>query len=268
MPDQVTTLHRMDRFFSTYLDCDLAQLVSGQIALVGSDRRYQREAGYGFVHVLWLIVTHGRCAISARHEWVEPLRRLFSSLRDPDELRAGRFDASILQTCSDTLPLAGLSLHRGPKYACCEEDFRSFADENVRSIAEDSAAPGRVASATCQVAEVSSVLCDAGLALPYTVEEKTAFAYYLDDRPVACCGTLPIGHMEGEVSDVGSVYTLPAMRRRGFARAVVSATTAAVLRAGRVPAYSTWEQNIASQRTARSVGYREYGWALYIKHAA
>ena len=47
-------------------------------------------------------------------------------------------------------------------------------------------------------------------------------------------------------------------RRRGYGKAVVSATTGELLRQGRVGVYGTATSNIASIRTARSVGYHPF----------
>lgn len=250
------TAQRIDRFFSIYLDGDLSRLSGGQICVVPSERRYQPEVGYGFTHVLWLLMSGGRCLISTQHEIVQPMIGLMNNIHSLSELYAHRFDADILKICSNALPDSQLSIGAGPKYTCCDEDFKPNTDLNVHPIT----------GATLE--KVAAVLGDAGLALPYTVQEKTAFVYELDGQPVACCGTLPIGHMEDEIGEVGSVFTLPTMRNRGCAKAVVAATTQAVLRSGRVSAYSTWDANIASQRTAMSVGYKKYGWALYVKRQA
>ena len=247
------TAQRMDRFFSVYLGSDLSQLSRDQIRVVGSERRYRPEVGYGFTHVLWLLVTDDRCLISTQHEIAQPMVKLVESIHHLSELCSRQFDADILRICLNALPDAQLSIGAGPKYICCDEDFKPGTDTNVHLITEDA------------LEKVIATLGDAGLALPYTIQEKTTFVYELDGQPVACCGTLPIGHMEDKIGDVGSVFTLPTMRNRGFAQAVVAATTQAVLRSGRVPTYSTWDANIASQRTAMSVGYKKYGWALCVK---
>src|ERR671922_2897195 len=55
--------------------------------------------------------------------------------------------------------------------------------------------------------------------------------------------------------EVAAVGTRPAMRRRGYAKAVVSFVTAYILDAGRLATCSTASDNIAMQRTAESIGF-------------
>jgi GNAT superfamily N-acetyltransferase len=59
------------------------------------------------------------------------------------------------------------------------------------------------------------------------------------------------------------VDTLPEYRERGIARATVSALTENLLEKGILPYYSTRLVNIASQRTALSLGYRPAWVELY-----
>jgi GNAT superfamily N-acetyltransferase len=51
------------------------------------------------------------------------------------------------------------------------------------------------------------------------------------------------------------VDTLPGYRRRGIAKATVSALTQAIFKRGKLPYYSTYISNIASKRVAFSLGY-------------
>ena len=96
--------------------------------------------------------------------------------------------------------------------------------------------------------------------------ERAAFAYYFEGQPVSCCGTMPIGDMKAEIAEVGGVFTLESRRRKGFAKAVVSATTNLILNSGRIPIYGTSDRNLASQHTAISVGYKEYAWSLSVRY--
>ena len=55
--------------------------------------------------------------------------------------------------------------------------------------------------------------------------------------------------------EVAAVGTRPAVRRRGYGKAVVSFVTAYILAAGRLATCSTADNNAAMQRTAESVGF-------------
>ncbi|HLO29883.1 MAG TPA: GNAT family N-acetyltransferase [Anaerolineales bacterium] len=57
--------------------------------------------------------------------------------------------------------------------------------------------------------------------------------------------------------EVASVYTHPEVRRRGYAKAVVSFVTAYILGAGKLATCSTGRDNRGMQRVAESVGFRK-----------
>jgi len=252
MKDELKTL---DRFFSVYLDSDLSKVAPGQIQVVGSDRRYRREMGYGVVHILWLFVSKGRCLISLQHQMVRPMLEIVKRIKDPEEFRSHKFDQEILQMCSLALAQEQkLSISRGPKYYCSRANLNFSPDPNVRLITKEN------------LKEVVTALKDAGFGPPGIVTDEPSFAYYFEGRPVACCSTAAFGHMKEEVAEVGGVFTLESMRRKGLAKAVVSAVTNAILKSGRVPVYGTSDRNLASKRTALSVGCKEYAWNLSVRY--
>jgi len=59
-----------------------------------------------------------------------------------------------------------------------------------------------------------------------------------------------------EAWEVAAVYTVPAFRRRGYGKAVVSFVTAHILDAGRLATCHTRVDNAAMIATAESVGFR------------
>ena len=56
---------------------------------------------------------------------------------------------------------------------------------------------------------------------------------------------------------VAAVKTAPQLRRRGYAKAVVSFATQSILRNGRTATCETADTNVAMFRTAESVGFRK-----------
>jgi predicted GNAT family acetyltransferase len=62
-----------------------------------------------------------------------------------------------------------------------------------------------------------------------------------------------------EAWEVAAVMTLPQCRARGYAKAVVSFATAAVLAAGRIATCTVQGDNVAMIRTAEAVGFQRSG---------
>jgi RimJ/RimL family protein N-acetyltransferase len=60
------------------------------------------------------------------------------------------------------------------------------------------------------------------------------------------------------VSEIGVRTEVEAMRKRGFAKTVVTAATEAILAAGHVPLYVHSATNVASQKVALALGYQHY----------
>jgi len=96
--------------------------------------------------------------------------------------------------------------------------------------------------------------------------DDAAFAYFLDGRAVAFAGTHPVGNFSDRIGNV-MVGTLDGYRRRGCGKALVSATTGRLLNQERVAVYGTNDDNVASIRTAQSVGYRTYCHTFQVRLA-
>ena len=64
-------------------------------------------------------------------------------------------------------------------------------------------------------------------------------------------------------ADIGS-HTLVGWRDRGYASAALSLVAAEVQERGLTPVWSTGETNLASQRVAHKVGFREFGRKAYV----
>jgi len=67
----------------------------------------------------------------------------------------------------------------------------------------------------------------------------------------------------GDYASSLGVFTEQDFRGRGMGKSVVSAATRAILKAGRIPLYSTDESNLASLSVCRSLGYLKFGRDLY-----
>jgi RimJ/RimL family protein N-acetyltransferase len=87
-----------------------------------------------------------------------------------------------------------------------------------------------------------------------------ALATVVDGQAVAICFC---ARLTDHVAEAG-VETAPACRGRGYASAAVAAWAAALRQTGRLPLYSTWWANHASQAVARKLGMALYGedWSI------
>jgi RimJ/RimL family protein N-acetyltransferase len=80
--------------------------------------------------------------------------------------------------------------------------------------------------------------------------ERAVFAVIRDDQIVSTCTSAREDAHAGE----GSVFTVPAYRRRGYGRQVTAAWGHDLLTRGKVALYSHVTDNVASQAVARSLG--------------
>jgi RimJ/RimL family protein N-acetyltransferase len=84
---------------------------------------------------------------------------------------------------------------------------------------------------------------------------EAAFAVYVGSIRASTAKLIDKSH---EPFRAVAISTEPAFRRRGYARACVSALTSYALERDLVPLYNTQTINAASVATARAVGYTEY----------
>jgi ribosomal protein S18 acetylase RimI-like enzyme len=82
-----------------------------------------------------------------------------------------------------------------------------------------------------------------------------AFTVYAAGRPVSTCYVYP---NYGRIWEIGALTTAPACRRRGLARAVVSAVYHVLGCEGLTARYQADETNSASIRLAESIGLRRF----------
>ncbi len=242
----------LDEFFSRYLECDLKNVAPGRVWVIPADRREVLELHYDNVFVLWLIASGNRCVISVQRVLEEPVKRVVNRLALGDFHRpAGQqaLLAAVAAKLGHRSRVAGVS---GPLLFATPGTFHPQEQHYCKQVT---------------FADVP-VLKNAGLYGDYlqkSVAEGTCFAAFVDGEPVAVAGTWEVPHMVDRVADICLPGTIPARRREGFGKSVLSGTTGAVLRSGRIPVYLTSDRNVASINTARAVGYQPYGWQFRVE---
>jgi hypothetical protein len=239
----------LDRFFSQYLGCDISKVMPGRVWVVPSDRRETCELHYANVFPLWLLTSGNRCVASVQRSLEKAVQRVVSRL-DPGEVREQSGQQALHAAVSATLHRrGGIVRVSGPLFCCSRRSYRPVLLRPCRQV-EARDIPGLTA---------------AGLYsswLDRSVADGTCYAAYHDEDPVSLAGTWEVPHMAREVADIWVPGTLPAFRREGYGKSAVACATQAVMQSGRIPVYLTSDLNLASTRTARAVGYAQYGWQL------
>ena len=242
----------LDAYFSICLGCDIGTVGPGEIRISESPRRERRELHYADVFPVWCFVAQNRCVVSVQRQLLGAVSRLVSEWSVPqfrNETAAERLTA----ITAEELGLGPVASYAaGPVLFCPPETYQ-----------------GARKRPCCAVAEADRPALDsAGLldsSLIESVADGTCFAGFDSDQPVALCGVCPVPHMADRVADISLNGTLEPFRHQGFGRTVLSAVTETVHARGRLPFYITSGSNVASRRTAASVGYVEYGWQIRVK---
>jgi len=244
----------LDAYFSVCLGCDIGAVVPGETRIAASSRRERRELHYADVFPVWCFVTQNRCVVSVQRPLLGAVSKLVSGW-DGSQFRNETAAERLTATAAEELGLGpDASYAAGPVFFCPPETYRGERPRPCRAVAEAD----------------RPALDGAGLldsSLIESVADGTCFAGFDGDRPVALCGVCPVPHMADRVADISLNGTLEPFRHRGFGRTVLSAVTETLHARARLPFYITSDSNVASRRTAASVGYVEYGWQVRVKMA-
>lgn len=240
-------LDTVGRFYSQRACYALHTLEPGAVVVAGptgsnESRPLHRNC------VLWMGVLADRAVLVSSAELAVALREAVAEAEEPAELMEPETIADLTARCS---ALAGGSTalwpYMGRKYCCDSEMLRPVHNANVQRLTPD--------NASCAMHRLKSV------GIPddptYLLAEDAAFAYFLDGYPVAFAASHPAGDMSDSIGNV-MVGTLAEYRRRGFGKAVISATTEAVVARGKVAVWGMSHDNVPAMRTASSIGYQQY----------
>ncbi|OYD17148.1 hypothetical protein CH330_00755 [candidate division WOR-3 bacterium JGI_Cruoil_03_51_56] len=236
----------LDAFFSEYLGCDISNIVPGHTCITTSPTQEQNA------FALWMLITQSRCIVSARGRLFKTVSRLAHTLgieRTRDPIAVKKF---VIAAAKSLGIKKGVSSTSGPVLYCTPETLRIARLHPCRSVNR------------FNIAAVKAT----GLCSPWldkSISEGTCFAAWDEDKPVSLAGTCMVPHMADEVAEMSVPGTLAPYRGKGFGRTAVSHATEAVLKQNKVPVYITSDRNVASIATARSVGYRQYGWQYRVQ---
>jgi len=242
------SLDIVDQYWSKHLEYDIRRIKPGQTFIVGREIPYKRGEAGDRVSLIYVAASLNRYLVSAQCELVDKLQEIIDNLPQPEALLQEETESHLRRVCQETLNIRRpLKMYSGPKFYCDEESLVLCESSNVKGVTRE------------MTQEVMRYLSEGGPDLEYAIQEGTAFVWYEGGIPVSYCGTVrPVTYMLDQVARVGGIFTLEEHRRRGFAKAVLSATTRAILDSGRIALYGTFQSNIASINTALSAGYKKY----------
>ena len=207
--------------------------------------------------VMWMGVLEDRAVLVSAPEFAASVREAVAEAEEPADLMKPETIADLTARCSAVAGGgADLRPYLGRKYCCDSEMLRPVHNANAQRLTS------RTASCAMQRLRCVGIPDDPA----YLLAEDAAFANFLDEDPVAFAGTHPGRDMAESVGDV-MVGTLEEYRRRGFGKAVISATTEAVVARGKVAVWGMSHDNVPAMRTASSIGYQQYCEVFELRYA-
>jgi len=242
----------VDRYMGVRMGVNLATVEPGRLMVVESPRRLRREQSYGFVHGLWFLwLADGRAAVSVPPGAGGAVRAILTGVRDRRAVLDPDLGERLKGPVGGALRSAGL---RGIDRALRDLDFACNASLLRRHRC---GACYRLTDGRLPIAK--------GIEYPdHCFPDGIVYGVVADGKVVSLAHAHRPGVMEGQVADLGVPGTVPACRRRGFAKACVSAVVEHVTRMGGDARYGCDPANLASIATARSVGFVPYGTQLVL----
>lgn len=197
---------------------------------------------------LWMGVMEDRAVVVSAPEIIRLLQRIVAEAESPADLMAPEFLQGLTAQCElRSANGTALQPYVGRKH-CCDSDMLDAAyDDNVCRLTIENAPSAILGLRATGIPDAPG----------YLLAEHTAFAYYFEGAPVAFAATHPTDRMSDSIGNV-MVGVLDEYRGRGFGKAVISATTEAVVSQGKVAVWGMHHDNHAAMETALSVGYQQY----------
>ena len=235
----------IDTYTGLLLDTDLAGLPRYKTFIVESNRRLIREMSYGYVHALWWVrMEDGRSVMSVRPGAKDGIATVLREKGNEQVIWNEELGERLKTPINAVLQQKGLlPVNRtitNKVFACNGELLCSHPIPECRRLTD--AALGRAE----------------GIYVPDECLAKgTAFGFIQDGLIVSVAYAHQSGIMTDQVADIG-VETTSRCRRKGFAKAAVSALVADFTSRGGEARYGCHPDNTASMATARCVGFVPY----------
>lgn len=252
-------MERLDAFYSECLDYHLKDVQFGEFRIVSSDRRLHYEEGYGIIFPFLLLCSSNRYVISARPDMYELVSAFIQDVSDAEAIFTENGIKAIGSLYQSTLPddiSSRLRWSHSLTHYVDKEHFKPFTVAERRQLTY--ADQGLID----EMNKISEFMCP-----DECIQDGTAFGVVVDGKLVSRSTTIitPLSTAKYDLVWIG-VETLPEYRHNGYAKAAVSGTTEIVLSRGQTPVYDHATWNIASEKTAKSLGYQFYGEILRLQH--
>ncbi len=216
----------LDRLYASELGCRPEDFYSGEITVVSLEQIGGIRFAKGIPLVVFSIAKPTGAVVSV-------LPRLKDAADRAVEGRA-TLDQAWDAVESAVTPLADVRCwFRGCRFYCSPETFVDQTFGEVRDVTD-----------TDEIA--------AGLHARWG---GRVFAQIADAKPVSWAAVKPLSDVAWDLS----IQTLPEYRGRGCAKSAVSAAMKHIFENGKLAAWGADRTNTASLRTARSVGFQDYG---------
>ena len=236
----------LEQFMGVRMGTDFSTLRCGEVAVIESPRRLNREQSYGFVHALWCVwLEDGRSVASVPPGTGDAVLGILADVHPSDALSDRTIETRLKNVIDEALVRTGMQatdrVLRSLHFACNGDLLRRHASADLRRLTDD------------------GIPRASGLKLPtHCFPDGVVYGVVADGTVVSCAHAHRTGVMEDQVADV-AVDTAPEYRRRGYAKAVVSAVVEHVGRSGGEARYGCSAENDASVATALSVGFVRWG---------
>lgn len=245
----MSTFPLLDEYVGTRLGVDIAHVPVSRLVVVASERRLRREESYGFVRALWwLRLADGRSVVSVPPGTDNSVERILRGAQDFGETIESQLAGQLRVPLDRSLRRHGLGAHDrtllGLSFGCNDQMLRYYEHEGCH----------RLIDARLPLAE--------GLSLPtHCLPDGIVYGVVVDGEVASVAYAHATALMQDRVADIG-IETAPAYRRRGLAKAAVSAVVRHIGSRGGEAIYSTAPGNLASIATAQSVGFITYASSM------
>lgn len=241
----------IDKYVGIRLGVDLADVKPGQVLIVESPRRLNREMSYGFAHALWWVrFVDGRSVISVPPGCTEGIDDIVKDMGNdgyPFTKELGRLLTPVIESMTKKATPARIDRTLiDLVFACDANRLRAYPLSKCQKLA-DPATP----------------LADGIHVPPQCIEDRVAFGVIDKGVVVSVAYAHRSGVMQDQVADIG-VETTASHRRQGLAQAAVSALVSDFAARGGQARYGCSPENAASIATAASVGFTAYAESLVL----